>query len=108
MKPNDFVVCVDAGHGGLNKGIGPDKYVTYPSKCFQHNHGKFHSYGWFFEGVFKLKETQARAKAVTEAHNDLVDALLDVQCRLDSIQEGRTWIWVAPCSRKCKEAGFHH
>jgi len=55
-----------------------------------------------------LKETQARAKAVTEAHNDLVDALLDVQCRLDSIQEGRTWIWVAPCSRKCKEAGFHH
>jgi hypothetical protein len=59
-------------------------------------------------GVFKLKETQARAKAVTEAHNDLVDALLDVQCRLDSIQEGRTWIWVAPCSRKCKEAGFHH
>jgi hypothetical protein len=59
-------------------------------------------------GVFKLKETQARTKAVTEAHNDLVDALLDVQCRLDSIQEGRTWIWVAPCSRKCKEAGFHH
>jgi hypothetical protein len=59
-------------------------------------------------GVFKLKETQVRAKAVTEAHNDLVDALLDVQCRLDSIQEGRTWIWVAPCSRKCKEAGFHH
>lgn len=59
-------------------------------------------------GIFELKETQARAKAVTEAHNDLVDALLDVQCRLDSIQEGRTWIWVAPCSRKCKEAGFHH
>jgi hypothetical protein len=52
MKPNDFVVCVDAGHGGLRKGIGPDKYVTYPSKCFQHKHGKFHSYGWFFEGVF--------------------------------------------------------
>jgi hypothetical protein len=59
-------------------------------------------------GIFELKKTQARAKAVTEAHNDLVDALLDVQCRLDSIQEGRTWIWVAPCSRKCKEAGFHH
>ncbi len=52
MNANDFVVCVDAGHGGLNKGIGPDKYVTYPSKCFQHKHGKFHSYGWFFEGVF--------------------------------------------------------
>ena len=52
MKANDFVVCVDAGHGGLKKGIGPDKYVTYPSKCFQHKHGKFHSYGWFYEGVF--------------------------------------------------------
>ena len=59
-------------------------------------------------GIFELKETQAKAEAVTIAHNDLVDALLDIQCRLDSIQEGRTWIWVAPCSRKCKEAGFQH
>jgi len=52
MKANDFVVCVDAGHGGMRNGTGPEKYVTYPSKCYQHRTGKFHSYGWFFEGVF--------------------------------------------------------
>ncbi|MEY4260372.1 MAG: hypothetical protein RL656_1345, partial [Bacteroidota bacterium] len=52
MKPNEFLICLDAGHGGINKGTGPEKYVTYPSKCYQHRVGKFHSYGWFFEGVF--------------------------------------------------------
>jgi N-acetylmuramoyl-L-alanine amidase len=52
MKPNEFLICLDAGHGGMKNGTGPDKYVTYPSKCYQHRVGKFHSYGWFFEGVF--------------------------------------------------------
>jgi len=52
MKPNEFLICLDAGHGGISKGTGPEKYVTYPSKCYQHRVGKFHSYGWFFEGVF--------------------------------------------------------
>ena len=52
MKPNEFLICLDAGHGGMRNGTGPEKYVTYPSKCYQHRTGKFHSYGWFFEGVF--------------------------------------------------------
>lgn len=52
MKPNEFLICLDAGHGGMRSGMGPEKYVTYPSKCYQHKVGKFHSYGWFFEGVF--------------------------------------------------------
>jgi N-acetylmuramoyl-L-alanine amidase len=52
MKPNEFLVLIDAGHGGLRKGVGTDAYVTYPSKCAQHKNGFFHSYGWFFEGVF--------------------------------------------------------
>jgi N-acetylmuramoyl-L-alanine amidase len=52
MKANEFLICLDAGHGGMRNGTGPEKYVTYPSKCYQHRTGKFHSYGWFFEGVF--------------------------------------------------------
>jgi N-acetylmuramoyl-L-alanine amidase len=58
MKPNDFLICLDAGHGGIKAGTGPEKYVTYPSKCFQHRTGKFHSYGWFFEGVFNRAVVQ--------------------------------------------------
>jgi len=52
MKPSEFLICLDAGHGGMRNGTGPERYVTYPSKCYQHKVGKFHSYGWFFEGVF--------------------------------------------------------
>jgi N-acetylmuramoyl-L-alanine amidase len=52
MNPNEFLICLDAGHGGLRPGVGADKYTTYPSKCFHHRQGNFHGYGWFFEGVF--------------------------------------------------------
>jgi len=58
MNANDFLICLDAGHGGIKAGTGPEKYVTYPSKCFQHRTGKFHSYGWFFEGVFNRAVVQ--------------------------------------------------
>jgi hypothetical protein len=58
--------------------------------------------------TIKYIRTINRMDSLVENNNNIIDALLDVQCRLDSIQEGRTWIWVAPCSRKCKEAGFHH
>ena len=89
MKPNEFVVCVDAGHGGLNKGIGPDKYVTYPSKCFQHNHGKFHSYGWFFEGVFNRSLANFLEQflldygfQVKKVYEPIIDTSLNKRCQL--------------------------
>jgi N-acetylmuramoyl-L-alanine amidase len=53
MKANEFLICLDAGHGGIDaKKKLPFNYTTYPSKCFQHNNSMFHGYGWFFEGVF--------------------------------------------------------
>lgn len=53
MKANKFCIFLDAGHGGINPKVKlPNGYTTYPSKCSQHNNGTFHSYGWFFEGVF--------------------------------------------------------
>lgn len=53
MDKKEFCIFLDAGHGGINPKVKlPNGYTTYPSKCSQHNNGKFHSYGWFFEGVF--------------------------------------------------------
>lgn len=46
---NDFCVYLDAGHGALDKN---GKYVTAPSKQFQHSKGSFHDGRWFYEGVF--------------------------------------------------------
>lgn len=45
----DFLVFLDAGHGGLN---AAGEYVTAPSKQFRHDGGTFHQQGWFFEGVW--------------------------------------------------------
>ena len=53
MDKKEFCIFLDAGHGGINPKVKlPNGYTTYPSKCSQHNNGTFHSYGWFFEGVF--------------------------------------------------------
>jgi len=53
MKPNQFLLCLDAGHGGIEpKKNVPYNYTTYPSKCSQLSRGEFHGRGWFFEGVF--------------------------------------------------------
>lgn len=46
---NDFMVFLDAGHGGLDSS---GKYVTAPSKQYKHSRGEFHGGGWFYEGVW--------------------------------------------------------
>lgn len=48
MKEN-FCVYLDAGHGGFDK---TGKYVTAPSKQFEHSKGEFHKGRWFYEGVW--------------------------------------------------------
>lgn len=59
MNKNEFCIFLDAGHGGINPKVKlPNGYTTYPSKCAQHNNGAFHSYGWFFEGVFNRAVVQ--------------------------------------------------
>jgi N-acetylmuramoyl-L-alanine amidase len=59
MKASKFCVFLDAGHGGVDPKVKlPNGYTTYPSKCAQHNNGIFHSYGWFFEGVFNRAVTE--------------------------------------------------
>ncbi|MCB0569327.1 MAG: N-acetylmuramoyl-L-alanine amidase [Phaeodactylibacter sp.] len=50
----DFCVFLDAGHGGLDKN---GKYVTAPSKQFEHSRGEFHNGRWFYEGVWNRKLT---------------------------------------------------
>ncbi len=42
-------IFLDAGHGGLDKS---GKYVTAPSKQFEHTKGTFHNGRWFYEGVW--------------------------------------------------------
>ena len=59
MNKNEFCIFLDAGHGGINPKVKlPNGYTTYPSKCSQHNNGIFHSYGWFFEGLFNRAVVQ--------------------------------------------------
>jgi N-acetylmuramoyl-L-alanine amidase len=59
MDNKEFCVFLDAGHGGINPKVKlPNGYTTYPSKCAQHNNGSFHSYGWFFEGLFNRAVVQ--------------------------------------------------
>jgi len=59
MENKEFCVFFDAGHGGINPKVKlPNGYTTYPSKCAQHNNGTFHSYGWFFEGLFNRAVVQ--------------------------------------------------
>lgn len=50
----DFCVFLDAGHGALDKN---GKYVTAPSKQFQHSQGNFHNGHWFYEGVWNRSLT---------------------------------------------------
>ncbi len=50
----DFCVFLDAGHGGLDKN---GKYVTAPSKQFEHSQGSFHNGRWFYEGVWNRSLT---------------------------------------------------
>jgi N-acetylmuramoyl-L-alanine amidase len=89
MNPNEFLICLDAGHGGLRPGVGADKYTTYPSKCFHHRQGNFHGYGWFFEGVFNrslayylynyLLDYGFQVKKIYE---DINDTTLNKRCQL--------------------------
>ena len=44
MDKKEFCIFVDAGHGGINPKVKlPNGYTTFPSKCSQHNNGKFHT-----------------------------------------------------------------
>ncbi|RME93360.1 MAG: N-acetylmuramoyl-L-alanine amidase [Bacteroidetes bacterium] len=55
----DFLVFLDAGHGGLDAN---GNYVTAPSKQAKHSRGTFHQDGWFFEGVWNRTLTNAVAR----------------------------------------------
>lgn len=56
----DFCVFLDAGHGSIDPNTG--KYVTAPSKQFEHRSGIFHDGRWFFEGVWNRALTDRVAQ----------------------------------------------
>ncbi|MCB0628978.1 MAG: N-acetylmuramoyl-L-alanine amidase [Saprospiraceae bacterium] len=56
----DFCVFLDAGHGSIDPKTG--KYVTAPSKQYEHSKGTFHDGRWFFEGVWNRVLTDRVAK----------------------------------------------
>ncbi len=89
MKPNEFLVCLDAGHGGLRSGNGPERYTTYPSKCFFHQSKHFHDYGWFYEGVFNRSLASYLYNylldygfQVKKVYEDINDTSLNKRCQL--------------------------
>lgn len=49
MMRTDFMVFLDAGHGGI---LRNGQYATAPSKQWKHTQGTFHGDGWFYEGVW--------------------------------------------------------
>lgn len=55
----DFLVFLDAGHGGIDPN---GRYVTAPSKQFKHTRGTFHKDGWFYEGVWNRTLTNRVAE----------------------------------------------
>ena len=59
----DFLVFLDAGHGGLD---ADGKYVTAPSKQFKHSSGTFHKDGRFYEGVFNRTLTNRVAQKLRD------------------------------------------
>ena len=73
---NEFIVFLDAGHGGLSKS---GKYVT-AGKQYEHKSGTFHNGRHFYEGVFnriitnrvaqKLKELGIPYKMVSHEYLD--------------------------------------
>lgn len=82
MKINKFCVFLDAGHGGINPKIKlPNGYTTFPSKCSQYNNAAFHSYGWFFEGVFNRNVADLIEQYLTEWGFALIkvyDPIIDI------------------------------
>jgi N-acetylmuramoyl-L-alanine amidase len=73
----------------MRNGTGPEKYVTYPSKCYQHRTGKFHSYGWFFEGVFNRSLANYLEQylldygfSVKKIYEPINDTTLNKRCQL--------------------------
>ena len=59
----DFLVFLDAGHGALDAN---GKYVTAPSKQFQHSSGSFHNGRWFYEGVWNRTLTNRVAQKLRD------------------------------------------
>lgn len=55
----NFLVLLDAGHGGLDPS---GKYTTAPSKQHKHQKATFHADGWFYEGVWNRKLVQTVAE----------------------------------------------
>jgi N-acetylmuramoyl-L-alanine amidase len=51
---DNFCVFLDAGHGGLDSS---GRYVTAPSKMFEHDRGSFHKGSFFYEGVWNRRLT---------------------------------------------------
>lgn len=60
---DQFCVFLDAGHGGLN---ASGKYVTAPSKMYEHSRGVFHDGRFFYEGVWNRTLTNLVARKLDE------------------------------------------
>lgn len=73
----DFMVFLDAGHGGI---LPSGEYATAPGKQWKHASGTFHRDGWFYEGVWnrtlvnrvadKLKNLQIQHLIVSHEYLD--------------------------------------
>jgi N-acetylmuramoyl-L-alanine amidase len=66
----DFCVFLDAGHGSIDPNTG--KYVTAPSKQYEHRSGIFHNGRWFFEGVWNRVLTERVAQKLDTLHINYV------------------------------------
>jgi N-acetylmuramoyl-L-alanine amidase len=62
----EFCVFLDAGHGGIDPRTG--RYVTAPSKQFEHSTGTFHNGKWFYEGVWNRVLTERVAQKLDTLH----------------------------------------
>ena len=60
---SEFLILLDAGHGGLNPA---GQYVTSPSKEYKHSKGQFHKEGWFYEGVWNRTLVNAVASKLRD------------------------------------------
>ncbi|MEN0005738.1 MAG: N-acetylmuramoyl-L-alanine amidase [Bacteroidota bacterium] len=82
---DNFCVFLDAGHGGIDKN---GRYVTAPSKQWEHRFGTFHNGGWFYEGVWnrtltdrvKAKLDERKINSIIVSH-EYVD--ISLQYRVD-------------------------
>lgn len=75
LMNTEFCVFLDAGHGSIDPNTG--KYVTAPSKQFEHTSGIFHDGKWFFEGVWNRVLTDRVAQKLDSLHINYIKVYHD-------------------------------